>query len=120
MPVLNGEKAIEALYDFIGEVDEQRGKELTEKQTNALTKLAKGLILSIETERHPFASIRDIKEASKETLREMLAVKKLERKIEAKREAVKHLDSKKTDLEIRVEAAISRKSMPAFSLCRLR
>ena len=47
---LRGEKAIEALYDFINELGEQGGKELTDKQTNALIKLAKGLISSIETE----------------------------------------------------------------------
>jgi hypothetical protein len=48
--ILRGEKAIEALYAFINELDEQRDKELTDKQTNALIKLAKGLISSIETE----------------------------------------------------------------------
>jgi len=48
--ILRGEKAIEALYVFINELEEQRGKELTDKQTNALIKMAKGLISSIETE----------------------------------------------------------------------
>lgn len=40
-PVLCGAKAVKALYDFIGELEEQRGEELTEKQTDALIKLAK-------------------------------------------------------------------------------
>jgi hypothetical protein len=48
--ILRGEKAIEALYVFINELEGQRGKELTDKQTNALIKLAKELISSIETE----------------------------------------------------------------------
>jgi len=48
--ILQGEKAIEALYVFINELEGQRGKELTDKQANALIKLAKGLISSIETE----------------------------------------------------------------------
>jgi len=48
--ILHGEKAIEALHVFINELEEQRGKELTDKQTNALIKLAKELISSIETE----------------------------------------------------------------------
>ena len=49
-PILRGEKAIKALYDFINELEEQRGKELTDKQTDALIKLAHGLISSIEEE----------------------------------------------------------------------
>jgi len=48
--VLRGEKAIKFLYDFINELEEQRGKELTEKQTTTLIKIAKGLISSIEAE----------------------------------------------------------------------
>jgi len=48
--ILRGEKAIEALYVFINELEGQRGKELTDKQTDALIKMAKGLISSIETE----------------------------------------------------------------------
>jgi hypothetical protein len=47
--ILRGEKAIDALYVFINELEEQRDKELTDKQTNALIKLANGLISSIET-----------------------------------------------------------------------
>ncbi len=50
-PILCGEKAIETLYDFINELEEQRGKELTKKQTTALIKLAKGLISCIEAEK---------------------------------------------------------------------
>ncbi len=49
-PRLRGEKAIEALYDFVDELKEQRGEELTDKQTAALIKFAWGLISSIEVE----------------------------------------------------------------------
>lgn len=61
-PVLRGEKAIKALHDFINELEEQRGKELTEKQTASLIRLAKGLISSIETETQSRTSDKDIKE----------------------------------------------------------
>lgn len=50
-PRLHGKKAIKALHDFIAELKEQKGKELTDKQTTALTKIAKGLISSIQAER---------------------------------------------------------------------
>ena len=43
-------KKQKALYDFIAELEEQRGKELTDKQTKALIKIAKGLISSIKAE----------------------------------------------------------------------
>lgn len=49
-PTLHGKKAIKALYDFINELETQECKELTENQTTALIKLAKGLISSIEAE----------------------------------------------------------------------
>jgi len=49
-PTLHGEEAIKALCDFIGELEEQRGRELSEKQTAAMIKLAKGLISTIEKE----------------------------------------------------------------------
>ena len=49
-PKLRGEEAIEALNAFIRELEEQRGQELTDKQTNALIKFSSGLISSIETE----------------------------------------------------------------------
>jgi len=55
-PILRGEEAIEALYDFINELKEGRGKELTDKQTNALVKLAEELISSIEAETQFHAS----------------------------------------------------------------
>ena len=47
-PVLRGEEAVEALYGFIRELEEQRGKELTDKQTTALIEFSLGLISSIE------------------------------------------------------------------------
>ncbi len=52
-PKLRGEEAIKAIHDFIIELEGQKGKELTDKQTNALTKFSLGLISSIETEKRP-------------------------------------------------------------------
>jgi len=49
-PVFRREKAIRFLRDLINEFEEQRSKELTEKQVAALIKIAKGLISSIEAE----------------------------------------------------------------------
>jgi len=51
-PTLHGKKAIKALNAFINELETQECKELTENQTTALIKLAKGLISSIEAETH--------------------------------------------------------------------
>ena len=50
-PRLRGEKAIKALHDFIAELEEQDGKELADKQTTALIKIAKGLVSSIQAEK---------------------------------------------------------------------
>ncbi len=50
LPIWRGEKAIEALQENIKEFEQQRGKELTDKQADAMIKLAKGLISSIEAE----------------------------------------------------------------------
>ena len=50
-PILCGEKAIKALHDFIDELEKERVKELTDKQTTLLIRLAKGLISSIEAEK---------------------------------------------------------------------
>jgi hypothetical protein len=61
-PKLRGEKAIEALYDFVDELEKQIDKELTDKQTTALIKFAWGLISSIETEKRLGTSDKDIKE----------------------------------------------------------
>ena len=61
-PRLRGEKAIEALCDFIDKLEEQRGEELTKKQTTTLVKLAKGLISSIEAETLSDTSDKDMKE----------------------------------------------------------
>lgn len=60
-PILRGEKALKALYDFIDELEKQEDKELTEKQTTALIKLAKGLISTIETETQPVTSGKDVR-----------------------------------------------------------
>ena len=48
--VLRGEEAIEALHGFITELEGQRGEDLTDKQIDALVRLAEGLISSIEAE----------------------------------------------------------------------
>jgi len=50
-PRLRGEEAIAALSNFVGELEKQRDKELTDEQTTVLTKFAKGLISSIKTEK---------------------------------------------------------------------
>jgi len=47
---LRGQDAIEALNEIIQELEEQRSKELTKKQTKALIKFANGLISAIEAE----------------------------------------------------------------------
>ncbi len=47
---LRGEAAIEALNEYIAELEEQTPGELTDKQAKALTKFARGLISSIESE----------------------------------------------------------------------
>ncbi len=60
-PILRGEKAIKVLYDFINGLEEQRAKELTEKQTAALIKFARGLISSIEAETRSGTSDKDIR-----------------------------------------------------------
>ena len=49
-PRWGGEEAIETLRHHILELEEQKGKELTEKQTAALIKFTQGLISSIKTE----------------------------------------------------------------------
>lgn len=61
-PVLRGEKAVKALYDFIGELEGQRSEKLTERQTDALIKFAKGLISSIEEEKQATTPIKNVKE----------------------------------------------------------
>jgi hypothetical protein len=61
-PRLRGQKAVEALYEFVDELEEQRGEELTDKQTTALIKFARGLISSIEVEMRSSISEKDIRE----------------------------------------------------------
>ncbi len=61
-PVLRGPEAMEALHGFIDELEEERGKELTDKQTNALIMIANGLISSIEAETRMVTPNKDIKE----------------------------------------------------------
>ena len=61
-PRLRGQKAVEALYEFVNELEEQRGEELTDKQTTALIKFAWGLISSIEVEMRSSISEKDIRE----------------------------------------------------------
>ncbi|MDH5664140.1 MAG: hypothetical protein OEY90_06720 [Candidatus Bathyarchaeota archaeon] len=75
-PRLRGEEAIEALQDFIRELEEQRGKELTDKQTTALTKLSLGLISSIEAENQPNRITNKRYEQMKEETRFITRLKK--------------------------------------------
>jgi len=58
-PKLRGKEAIEALYDFVDELEEQGGRELTDKQTTALIKFAWGLISSIEAEKQADTSDKE-------------------------------------------------------------
>lgn len=60
-PVLRGEKAVKALYGFIGELEAHGAEELTEKQTKVLINLAKQLISSIEAEKLATNSYKEIK-----------------------------------------------------------
>lgn len=48
--LLQGKEAITALNEYIGELEQYTGEDLTRTQTAALIKLAKGLISSIENE----------------------------------------------------------------------
>jgi len=51
IPELRGEKAVKVLYGAIGELEEQRGNQLTDNQAKALIKIARGMISSIQVER---------------------------------------------------------------------
>jgi len=65
-PILRGEEAIEALQEFVRELEEQRGKELTDKQITALTKLSFGLISSIQAENRSNTIMNNLCEEMKE------------------------------------------------------
>ena len=70
--VLRGKEAIEALHGFIDELEGQRGKDLTDKQTDALVRLAEGLISSIEAEMQSNSSkeeMRLVKRLKKTTMK---------------------------------------------------
>jgi len=47
---LSGKRAIKSLQAFINELEEERGEELTNRQTDALIRIAKELISAIEVE----------------------------------------------------------------------
>ncbi len=51
-PRLRGRKAIKALYDVINEFEEHRGEELSDKQTDAMIRIARVLISAIEVEKN--------------------------------------------------------------------
>ena len=70
--VLRDEEAIGALRGFIDELEGQRGKDLTDKQTYALIRLTQGLISSIEAEIRSKASkeeMRLVKQLKKTTVK---------------------------------------------------
>ena len=50
-PRLHGKRAVKGLHDFIEELEERRGEELTDKQIDALTRIARELISTIEYEK---------------------------------------------------------------------
>jgi len=64
-PRLQGEEAIEALHYFIEELNSKENKELTKKQTKTLTKVAKGIIASIEATKNEEPQIEKMGYASK-------------------------------------------------------
>jgi hypothetical protein len=64
-PRLQGEEAIEALHNFIEELNEEGNKDLTKKQTKTLKKLAKGIITSIESTKSEEPQIEEMGFASK-------------------------------------------------------
>ena len=68
-PKLRGEEAIETLHDFMRELEEQRGKELTDKQTTALIKFSLSLISSIEAENQSNRIMNKYREQMKEEKR---------------------------------------------------
>lgn len=76
---LHGEEAIEVLHDFIRELEERRGMELTTKQINALTKFSLGLISSIEAEERPN---RTMNRCAKQTGRETLSITRFKKKLQ--------------------------------------
>jgi hypothetical protein len=47
LEVLDGMKAVATLWEYISELEDRRGKDLTERQTDAMIRLAKALISSI-------------------------------------------------------------------------
>jgi len=73
---LRGDEAIEALQDFVRELEEQRGKELTDKQTSVLIKFSLGLISSIEAENRSNIIMNKLWEEMKEETRLITRLKK--------------------------------------------
>lgn len=51
MPVLNGQEAVEFLNQLMEEFQQQKGKRLTDKQAQALTKAASQMIVTIRAEK---------------------------------------------------------------------
>ena len=80
-PKLRGEEAIEALCEFVRELEEQRGKELTDKQTTALMKFSLGLISSIQAEKQSNRIMNKLLEQMKEETRFITRLKKQLRNI---------------------------------------
>lgn len=72
-PRLRGEEAIWAVNDFVTELRNRKGKELTERQIAAVVKFVQGLTASIEEERKL--------NGSKQSIKEMRLVSKVRRKI---------------------------------------
>ena len=58
IPNLHGEKAIEALSEFVAELEKQSRNQPPDKQAKALTKIAKAMIASLEAERETSKSKR--------------------------------------------------------------
>jgi ribosomal protein L17 len=73
-PTLRGQDAIDALNEMIKELEEQKGKELTEKQAKALIMVANQLITSVRAEMHSEGS-------DKHKLRRFSAFEKFENRV---------------------------------------
>lgn len=64
-PKVHGKEAINTLYEYINELQEQSCKELTRKQKAALIKFARGMITSIEAEMQAKDTIKRMKQKSR-------------------------------------------------------
>jgi uncharacterized protein YycO len=58
--VLRGDRAVEALNKYVEELEENKPEELTEAQTKAMIKFAKGIISAIQDETNVLESVKQL------------------------------------------------------------